>query len=76
MKPRRVAAWLRETLTPPDLRSEQLHQALIDVSEGQARITSLTASLDDANRTIARLSSEKAQLERVIATVKETVGGF
>lgn len=41
-----------------------------------ARITSLTASLDDANRTIARLSSEKAQLERVIATVKETVGGF
>ena len=42
----------------------------------EANISSLTASLDDANRTIARLSGEKAQLERVIATVKETVGGF
>ena len=47
-----------------------------ELRQRDARIRSLTASLDDANRTIARLSSEKAQLERVIATVKETVGGF
>ena len=49
---------------------------LLELRQRDARIASLTASLDDANRTIARLSSEKAQLERVIATVKETVGGF
>lgn len=53
---------------------------LLELRQRDARIASLTASLtaslDDANATIARLSSEKAQLERVIATVKETVGGF
>lgn len=42
----------------------------------EANIASLTASLDDANATIARLSSEKAGLERVIATIRENVGGF
>ena len=49
---------------------------LLELRQRDARIASLTASLDDASRTIARLSSEKAQLERTIATVKETVGGF
>ena len=63
---RRALAWLREMLTLPEAVDSSI----------ASRIASLTASLDDANRTIARLSSEKAQLERVIATVKETVGGF
>jgi hypothetical protein len=67
---------MREMLTLPDLRSEQLHQALIDVREGQERIASLRASLDDANETICRLSAEKAARDRVIQAVKETIGAY
>ena len=49
---------------------------LLELRQRDARIASLTASLDDANATIARLSREKAGLERVIATIRENVGGF
>lgn len=46
---------------------------LLELRQRDARIASLTASLDDANATIARLSREKAGLERVIATIRENV---
>ena len=49
---------------------------LLELRQRDARIASLTASLDDVNATIARLSREKASLERVIATIRENVGGF
>ena len=56
---RSALAWLREMLTLPEA---------VDSS-----IASRIASLDDANATIARLSREKASLERVIATIRENV---
>jgi hypothetical protein len=61
-----IIGWLREMLTPPDLRSEQLHQALIDVADRAACIASLRASLDDARAEIGRLSVEKQRRDTVI----------
>ena len=60
---RRALAWLREMLTLPEAVDSSI----------ASRIAILTASLDDANATIARLSREKAGLERVIATIRENV---
>ena len=49
---------------------------LLELRQRDARIASLTASLDEANATISRMIGEKALLERVIATIRENVGGF
>jgi hypothetical protein len=67
----RFGGWLREMLTLPDLRSEQLHQALIDVRDREARIGSLTASLEDAHREVTRLSAEKHARDMVISEAME-----
>ena len=46
---------------------------LLELRQRDARIASLTASLDEANATISRMIGEKALLERVIATIRENV---